>query len=306
MKSFKRPDKISGLKIWLDASDESTVNFGRVSNLEQVTNFQDKISGIQLRNIISGQGPTYSFRSVNGKNAISMQPQYSFGAEACNTALGATAIMVLNSSTCSMFCVYKPTDIYFADANGNQKHVLNILDLTSTTSGLGIANRSIYVGDEVSPNASTSQRANPSGRYAEANTSLSSPYTSTTTYNEHIPSRNEWSEASTSLNKMCMTLVRSQSGLKKIGFMTETDDFIDDFTAFKYAPDDRGIKLTGPVYSPGLTASMVIGAYRPVSYTVQANYYPFVGFFCEFLYYDRFLTEDEANSVKQYLKLKWF
>jgi hypothetical protein len=308
MKSLKRPDKISNLKLWFDASDESSVNYGRVTNADLVFNFRDKITGIQLSNIISGQGPTYSFNSINGKHSISMNPQYSLGAEACVNALGVTSISVLNSATCSMFCVYKPTGVYLNDASGNQKYVVNILDFNnnnSTISSGNIGNKSIYLGDETSPNSTITQRLNPSGRYIEADLTSGPPYTGYVTYNENVPSRNEWVNSSTSLNKMCMTLVRTRAELKKIGFLTDDSSFVDDFAVTNIATS-RGIKLTGPVYSPGPSASLVFGAYRPSSYTVQSNFYPFQGNFCEFLYYDRFLTDDETNTVKEYLKMKWF
>jgi hypothetical protein len=308
MKSLKRPDKIEDLKLWFDASDESTINNGRVSDSDLVFNFRDKVTGIQVVNILPGQGPTYSFGMVNGKHAISMNPQYSLGADGCVNALGTSSISTLNSATCSMFCVYKPTGIYLSDASGNQKYVVNILDFDNSITAIlpgNLGNKSIYLGDETSPNASISQRANPSGRYVEADTSSGLPYTNTTTYNEHIPSRNEWQGASTSLNKVCMTIVRTQRDLKKIGFLTEDNSFVDDFVANTVATD-RPIKLTGQVYSPGPSASLVFGAYRPSSYTVQSNFYPFQGYFCEFIYFDRYLTDDEANTVKEYLKMKWF
>jgi hypothetical protein len=33
--------------------------------------------------------------------------------------------------------------------------------------------------------------------------------------------------------------------------------------------------------------------------------YAFEGHFCEFLFWDRVLTDPESNSVEQYLKKKW-
>jgi hypothetical protein len=35
------------------------------------------------------------------------------------------------------------------------------------------------------------------------------------------------------------------------------------------------------------------------------NVYAFEGHFCEFLFWDRVLTDPEANSVESYLKKKW-
>jgi hypothetical protein len=69
----------------------------------------------------------------------------------------------------------------------------------------------------------------------------------------------------------------------------------------------RGFKLEGSSVAVGTTAYLSIGAYWPVtSFASPFGKYPMEGFFCEWLYFDRYLTDSETNTVREYLRRKWF
>lgn len=297
---IKKPNDIPGLVLWFDANDTSTINNGTVKDNDLVFSFRDKKSNVELTRITPSAGPTYSFSAINGKNVISFQPVYTLGGNASLKGLSNANLTILGSATTSMFCVYKPTDFLVDDTQGNQKYIVNIADSSDLTSGFG--NKSIYLGDEGS--ATVAQRKNPSGRYIEADSSTPAPYNGSVTYHEHIPSRNFLPGSTSSLDKVCMTVARSQKDLKKISFLFENNDYIDDFSAFRTFPNRS--KLTGPVYPLSAPQKFILGCYRHISYTYGSRRYPFKGLFCEFLYYDRFLTDDETNIIKTYLKRKWY
>jgi hypothetical protein len=68
------PNKIPGLRLWMDAADMSTINEGNPSEGTIVYKWVDKSgSGVKFRNPYSSSnlGPTYSFNRFNGKNVIS-------------------------------------------------------------------------------------------------------------------------------------------------------------------------------------------------------------------------------------------
>jgi len=312
MRSFKNPKNIPGLTIWLDAADPTTINNGQVVDNGNVFSFRDKISNIELTNSQGVNGPSYSIGAVNGRNAISI-PYYASD-DVGLKALSATNVNGLQGLTFSMFCVYKPTTTIQDNSTfGNQKYVVTIYSkarwdaiLGGSTGPGGWPNRAIYIGDEGGGSAlAISQRLNPSGRYVEAETIPTTPTTFWTvyaTYGEHVPSRAQI--VPTSLNKTCLTQVRIQSGLKKMGFSFRGYDFIDDFQSSKiYA--DRGIKNTGTVYDVGLNATLVIGSPWSSGKLKNNSRYPLEGFFCEFLYYNRYLSDSEYDTVSRYLKKKW-
>lgn len=297
---IKKPNDIPGLVLWFDANDTSTVNNGSVKNNDLVFSFRDKKNNVELTRIVSGAGPTYSLSTINGKNVISFQPVYSLSGDPSEKGLVNTNLNILGSGTTSMFCVYQPTSFFRDDTSGNQKYIVNIAaNGNPLTTGFG--NKSIYLGDEGS--ATLQQRENPSGRYIEADpASYGNNYV---TYHEHIPSRNFLPGATNSLDKVCMTVARCQNDLKKISFLFENNDYVDDFSATRTFPS-RGLKLTGPVYSLASPQKFILGTYKDNSVSYGSRRYPFKGFFCEFLYYDRFLTDDETNIIKTYLKRKWY
>ena len=317
---MNNPSKITGLKIWLDAADTSTINNGKVVDNGNVFSFRDKVSNIELTNSQGVNGPSYSIGAVNGRNAISI-PYYTDATDVGLKSLSAINVNVLQGFTFSMFCVYKPTTTTQVNDNGNQKYVVTIYSntrWTGLTSPGGFANRAIYTGDEGGvPNAT--RRLNPSGRYIEAdsNVALGSGWLTYVTYGEHVPSRALNGPTPTSLNKTCLTQVRIQSGLKKMAFSFSGYDFIDDFQSSRIyntggsAGINRGLVNAGPVRDVGPNATLIIGSpwpSTPHSPSIRGKtekLFPLEGFFCEFLYYNRYLSDSESNSVEAYLKEKW-
>jgi hypothetical protein len=299
MKQLKNPSKLPGLTLWYDASDISTINNGRVANLDNVFSFRDKMNGVELTNPYGVLGPSYSFSAVNGNNAISIPyyPQTDSGQK----ALWKSNISQLQGLTFSMFCVYKPTTVTQQNNLGNQKYVVAIYSASRISTGVpgGFANRAIYLGDE--SGGTPAQRNNPSGRYIEADSTAAPPWNGYVTYGEHHTSRS--GVAPTSLDKTCMTGVRIQPNLKKMSFVFDDYEFVDDFMSSKITT--RGIKSTGLVHDVGNAATLIIGGPWIGGQLKDQKLYPIEGFFCEFLYFNRYLSDGENHLVSRYLKKKW-
>lgn len=130
------PDKVPGLKVWLDANDTSTINDGRhITDGTQVQKWVDKVAGYVLTSgsgtlgnnygnpaangIYKQRGPSYSVGRINGKNSIlfgyyrgpglanspgdaNTEDNLSFRRLACNN------IPVIGSATYSQFIVFFP------------------------------------------------------------------------------------------------------------------------------------------------------------------------------------------------------
>lgn len=315
MLSLKSPENIPGLNFWLDASDASTINNGRVVNNQNVFSFRDKINGIELKNNFGALGPSYSFESVNGLNAISM-PHYTIG-DSCTKGLTASNLTQFDVLTFSMFCVYKPMTTINADITGNQKYVVAIYSKTRMDALIGspasvgpggFANRAIYTGDEADSDdpANATRRLNPSGRYIEANTAvIQDGYTTYNTYGEHTTSRHGVDPSS--LGKTCLTVVRNQNNLKKMSFIFNGSEIIDDFMGGTYVKPYvvRGNKFSGRIETVGNQATICIGSSWNGGKNSTSKAYPLEGFFCEFLHYNRNLTDTEYRSVRTYLEKKW-
>ena len=316
MKAIKNPNSITGLRIWFDASDITTINNGKVIDNGNVFSFRDKKSNIELTNSQGVNGPSYSIGAVNGRNAISM-PYYT-SSDVGLKALFSTGVNGLEGLTFSMFCVYKPTTTQEVNSNGNQKYVVSIysnsrwnalIGSPPSTGPGGFANRAIYTGDEGSASATAVQRLNPSGRYIEADTSPAPPWNGYVTYSEHVPSRS--GSAPSSLNKTCLTQVRIQPGLKKMGFVFDDYEFVDDFQSSRIyntggsAGINRGIRNTGNVQDVGSNSTLILGSPWSFGKNKAEKLYPLEGFFCEFLYYNRYLNDSEYHTISRYLKKKW-
>lgn len=326
------PDKIDGLKIWFDASDLSTVNDGRVTNGSNVYKFVDKISGVVCRNNNGVNGPTYSFGGVNGKGAICFG--YYAPGDLSLRALTASGVTQFNTATRTNFWVYKPTGKTAQPAgSSNEQYVVTVWDTTRITGGIaagGYANIAMYIAEDSETYALAIQKQNPSGRYVEG-VPGTAPYTGYNTYTEDIPSRSL--EGPNSLNKVSIGSARiSPSQTKKIGWLKEGQDSFEDFTIPAYTASKynnlsvygrplppsplsasasywtpRGFRLENTSVVVGTTAYISIGAFWPVtSLSIPTGKYPMEGFFCEWLYFDRYLTDSETNTVREYLRRKWF
>jgi hypothetical protein len=58
--------------------------------------------------------------------------------------------------------------------------------------------------------------------------------------------------------------------------------------------------------NPGSSASITIGDRQSTVYTLSSSStYPYIGYFCEFLFFDRYLSDTEDHQINEYLKKKW-
>jgi hypothetical protein len=345
MLGIRGPEQISGLNLWFDAADRSSINDGKVTDRQNVYKFRDKISGVTLINGNGALGPSYSFGAINGKNAIhfpwfgTVQNDPAVNLDGAIKSLTASNVTQLGFATVSMFLVYKPTTTFYQNLNGNQKYTLSIWNDAriqggnpGNGSGGGFPSRAIYVGDERDPlqggTTTAAQRQNPSGRVVEGFLIDGGPgYRGQSTYTEHIHSRSL--EGPISLNKVSITSARLQNGLKKIGFINENSESLEDLTiavakgsTMSLGPPrspsphsasmsyyrNRNYRIDGQTVDPTQNAWLVLGAWWPRSYLIQTTggNYPYEGFICEFLHYNRYLTDQETDAVRQYLKNKWF
>jgi hypothetical protein len=342
MISLKSPNSIPGLNLWFDAADINTINNGRVVNNENVYKFTDKISGVSLTNGNTVSGPTYSFGSINGKNAIHFPHYGLIPNNRSLKTLTASNVSQLNTFTFSMFVVYKPTTKLYQDLSGNQSYVISVFDgltIDNLVSNV-FPNRAFYIGDE--GGGSQGQRNNPSGRYVEGISTGVGQYVA---YTENITSRSlelptPAGLSGPSSNQVTIASARGQNGLRKVGWIQQNGESLEDLTipvsttigTQSYKPPfggiepprtpspfssvvdyyrNRGYLLSGNTISaasrPGTRGThLTLGGFWPNTTTFTFRTYPFEGYICEFLNYNRYLTEQETNSVREYLKIKWF
>lgn len=322
---MKKPNDIPGLLIWLDAADSSTVLSTSSTPLDgqKVKKMIDKKSGVTFSNTTFNGGPSYSYASVNGKNALQMQSSYDSFGDGREKSLYAD-VNILGSATTSIFCVFKPSSPYPNTTSRYFVFGLNDAYLTSipitTPSGAGNGYFGQFPNKAISLEGSSPSK-NQSIGYIEGKPEINATFLAGTprtyaTFYEHVPSRNLLTSTS-SVDKVCLVTARVQNNLKKISFIFENNDWVDDFSGIRTVPNNL-YNLTGPVYgltysdnpvnNPDGTQSISIGCYSGSFHFSNSGsgLAPFRGFFCEFLYYNRFLSDYETNSIKAYLREKWF
>jgi hypothetical protein len=102
------------------------------------------------------------------------------------------------------------------------------------------------------------------------------------------------------LNTTQIAIIRTKNGISKFnwlqgnGFDTRTEYYI-----------NTSINTGSPI-TPSSPIKLIIGSYidTPLS-NKFAGAYPMEGYFCEMLYYNRYLKTSEINALEQYLKMKW-
>jgi hypothetical protein len=337
MTGLKGPNSIPGLNLWFDAADINTINNGRVVYNENVYKFVDKISNVPLTNLSGVSGPSYSFNAVNEKNAISFV-YYTTPNNRVLKSLKSSGISQFDTSTYSLFLVYKPTNKTWQDdvTLGSESYILNIWDgqIAGRLPTSTFPNRAFFLGDSLS--ATTAGRRNPSGRWLEGNQTTSPGYFSWI-YTEEQHSRSLEEPTPVGLSgpssfKTTIASARVQNGLRKIGWMKEGSENLED-TVLPIAISSRipaGLSALGSPRPPSpytqsnyylrssdlsrisyrptpLNSSvLVLGAFAPITNTITGGAYPFEGFICELLHYDRYLNDQETNSIREYLDKKWF
>lgn len=221
---MKTPKLVPGLLMWLDASDQATVNNGRVTNNENVYKFVDKVSGVTLVNNNGVNGPTYKYSTIKGRNIIEFA---SYNTTTFNdiSLKSLTASNFLpnfwnkNFATFSMFCVYLPTTQVGTESNIISMWNSGRVDGVNGLSEGGFPNRGIGLSN-----------TNGAGRYIEALAYLANfPYHNEYqgfSENVHVYS----GEQPSSFGKVSVTSVRLQKNLKKIGFLSENSSSLEDTT----------------------------------------------------------------------------
>jgi len=335
-----RPNNIPGLKIWLDASDVSTINNGRISDIDSnprshlyiprqtVSKIVDKISGYEFTNPSGLTGPSYIFNGVNGKNAIhfpyyppiytnptslSTLPPFSISEK----ALIAQGLTALSTGTYSLYYVFKPSEVRgvtgsrdmwaFTIWNGDI-----IPTITSTSSLLstypdrglkmiGMGNNTIWTWGNIKP---VSFNQNGDITYHET---LNNSLTSSTSVSDTHPQYRRFNKKGEyyQYGKTHISALRSSQNVKKYKIVRKDYTLDDNFLPRKTLNTSDVITVNNP--------TMVIGSYWPgrdgvgitVSRTVDDFLSPFEGYFCEFLFFDRVLSDVESNVIENYLKDKW-
>jgi len=73
----------------------------------------------------------------------------------------------------------------------------------------------------------------------------------------------------------------------------------------KYNFYKDGTKYDGTPPSPATPPRIIIGGYVDYSHLKFSRAYPLEGYFCEMLYYNRYLTNAEINALEIYVRKKW-
>lgn len=316
---MKSPDNISGIRLWFDASDSSTINDGIVTNNQNVYKFVDKIGGISLTNPNGPLGPTYAFGAINGRNAISFT--YYNSTVATNPhlkRLAAVNVSALSTGTYSMYVAFFPNDIR--------------QEPSPTTAGTNFQTRcgvvSIISGSRIgaAPAGGFIDRSLYHTSYANSNTDRNTTigyYDSLPTYTtfntfvfDNMAFRQPNARSLTSgidyqYGKTNVVGVRIGPGIQKSSFLRSGSSISGNFLPIS-ATGNRVRPSNAVIINP----SLVIGA-TWVGYTVNGvpyhtlttraadNFSPMEGFFCEMIFFDRILTDAEDNTVLNYLVDKW-
>lgn len=315
---MKSPDNISGIRLWFDASDSSTINDGIVTNNQNVYKFVDKIGGISLTNPNGPLGPTYAFGAINGRNAISFT--YYNSTVATNPhlkRLAAVNVSALSTGTYSMYVAFFPNDIRqepspTSPSSGGVTRcgVVSVIagSRIGTTPTGGYIDRSLY---------HTSYRNN-----TDRNTTIGyfdsvSPWNDFNTFVfDNMAYRQPNSTSLTSgidyqYGKTSVFGVRFAPGIQKSSFLRSGSSISGNFLPI--SATGRRVRPSNAVIT---NPSLVIGA-TWVGYTVNGvpyhtlttrtaeNFSPLDGFFCEMIFFDRILTDVEDNTVLNYLVDKW-
>jgi hypothetical protein len=339
---MKNPSKIPGLKIWLDAADTSTINNGTIQNGQNVFKIVDKSSGYVFRNGYGVNGPSYSVGVVNGKNAITVN-YYTVSDVNSIQAKGLWAgnVTPMASGTYSLYCVAFPYDNRQRNTNGAGVNATQDLWVFSLINNIpaSIVSPSAYV-----PHRGFFFRSRIGGagqplpnlpaRYYEdvdfifqVSTILIDSYISSIP-----PAINNGLTQSDSryiYGKTNVIGVRASNNLKKFSIIRKDYIINENFqpnptpnpgqtfrpttTQQGFTPAPNGPWLTIGAIVPNAISRSVEGVAGPMGSDIvlnntnpaTTNCYPFEGHFCEFLFWDRVLTDPEANSVESYLKKKW-
>ena len=270
------PKNISNIKYWFDSSDVSTLSLtGIGSATASVISITDKINRIVLPSAGTVQ-PIYYYNNINNCNSIYFQYTNNPSVSP-NDRLSSSSITF--SSTGSIYSVTK----WGATSSGSSYQVA--ITIAPSSRGLGTW------GDFQVVYSTTL-----TGLY-----SFNIAPASSLIYSTVRPSFD------TSIGKFAGTVNGTSSNINSIGvdiFGSRNNNST--LSKFKYTSIyDSKNGYTNATYSiSSLSNRLVIGDYHNIAYTAPPNA-GFKGYFCELLFFDRYLSDTEDNQITQYLKKKW-
>jgi hypothetical protein len=272
------PKNISNIKYWFDSSDVSTLSLTGIGSVTaSVISIKDKINGIVLSSAGSSY-PLYYYNIINSCNSIYFQYTNSPSVSP-NDRLSSSSITF--SSTGSIYSVTK----------------------WGATSSGSLASQPYQVAITIAP---SSRGIGTWGDFQVVYTTL----TGTSSFNIAPASSLIYSTVGPSFNTVIGTFSGTVNGtssnINSIGvdiFGSRNNNST--LSKFKYTSIyDVKNEYTNATYSiSSLSNKLVIGDYHNSSYT--APNIGFKGYFCELMFFDRYLSDTENNHLFDYLKKKW-
>jgi hypothetical protein len=166
---------------------------------------------------------------------------------------------------------------------------------------IGMGNNTIWTWGNIKP---VSFNQNGDITYHET---LNNSLTSSTSVSDTHPQYRRFNKKGEyyQYGKTHISALRSSQNVKKYKIVRKDYTLDDNFLPRKTLNTSDVITVNNP--------TMVIGSYWPgrdgvgitVSRTVDDFLSPFEGYFCEFLFFDRVLSDVESNVIENYLKDKW-
>lgn len=289
MVGFGSPDNISGLTLWWDASDASTINDGTVVANQNVYKIIDKINGVALTNSNGVNGPTYAFAAINGLNAIHM-PYYPDNLSGLKALSNPSVSQLSSSSNKTIVFVYRPTTaIYQAGPGVTVKYALSIWNPGRVPPSFP----SIRI--------TSSHQPNPFSTYTECAFDIGTPINTSTlqSWNNRSYEYGLLTGQQVDLGSTQVSIIRTNvvSNTAKFNFYQQRGfDTKSEYYTGVVNPGTVSVTLTNP--------KIVIGSYWD-SGGRGGNAHPLEGFFCEMMYFNRYLNTAETNALEQYIKMKW-
>lgn len=327
----KSPDKITGLKCWVDASDRATINNGTVTQGQNVFKIVDKASGLIFRNGYGSDGPTYSVNQINGKGAITFN-YYTTPNSIQAKGLWASNATTFASGTYSLYVVNFPYLNRQRNTDGAGNISQQNLWLFSIINNLPSSTLTAY-----SPHRYLVYRSIGSGQtnsnpvFREDSDLTTTGGVNTVQFDKILITDTDVSNSLPPSDprfiygKTNIIGVRNSDNVKRFTFLRK--DYMSDenfqtqtISKFSVSPQQGFVPTSGGPWAtigavlPNANTRIVEGVPGPISTeyilngvspTITTNVYAFEGYFCELLYWDRLLSRSESNAVEAYLKKKW-
>jgi hypothetical protein len=291
MFGYKSPKNIPGLTLWWDAADPTTINDGLVYQGQNVYKFVDKINNIVLSNFSGDNGPTYSYGAVNYKNAIHFP--YHTDTNSSLKALVNSSITNINTSTKTIFFVFKPTTTLYGN---NSKYAFSIWQGGGAIPEFGsVPSLAIRSGGGTNPYTEYLESSDGLTTEIFFRNEKSFQYGKKTSTNPDVNAL-QIQITKTGLTRLGRTKLPKFISLQENGFDSKCEFYKDDSLFYPYGQLSAGLPIP---------YGISIGSYYYGSWNKSTNQYPLEGYFCEMLYYNRFLDDSEVNTVSAYLLKKW-